>query len=186
MARRKSAAKRSNNNPNATFDDKSNQGLNRTQIAVAIISALAIIIAALIGMYATRVQVELPIKETQTAKAEANSKKGSFFSQELHANQVMFVTSGQLQYNDLYCGGSLDLICVLIYQATYPQTVTVQTLDPEHYAFQLRDNLSAQEMLEAEMSGFWQPPNCMSGCLRATYFIMRDGQLVHQETIEKP
>lgn len=168
-----------------TTVDKSKKE-ERTTIYVAVIGLIGTVIVALIGFLNVRVPVEVPIQATQTAEAKLTPRKGSFFSQALTPNQVMFVSSGQLQIGDAYCGEHPDQICVLLYQATRPQTVTVESLDPQHYFVEVIDALSPQEILDNKLSDFWQPPNCSSGCKFATFLMFKDEQLIRQDAIYRP
>jgi hypothetical protein len=166
-----------------TRQSKSEQ---RTAIYVAVISLIGTVIVALIGLLNARVPVEIPIQATQTAEAQMMPRKGAFFSQALTPNQVMFVSSGQLQIGDVYCGDHAEQICVLLYQATRPQTITVESLDPQHYFVEVKDDLSPQEILDNKLSSFWQPPNCSSGCQFATFLMFKDEQLIRQDAIYRP
>jgi hypothetical protein len=123
---------------------------------------------------------------TQTAEAKLTPRKGTLFSQALTSNQVMFVSSGQLQIGNAYCGADADLICVLLYEATHPQTVTVESLDPQHYFVEVVDGRVPQDVLDERQPLFWQPPNCTHGCQRATLIRFKDNQLIRQDTINKP
>jgi hypothetical protein len=140
------------------------------------------VILAIIGILFLLPDIDATIRNTVGSSTE----KGTFFTQELNSNQVMFVSSGQLQVGDAYCGGPSDQICILLYQATSPLSVTVESLDPQHYFVKVIDNLTPQEVLNNELAAFWEPPNCINGCLSATYLMFKDGQLIRQQTIEKP
>jgi hypothetical protein len=104
----------------------------------------------------------------------------------LKANQVLFVSSGQLQIDSTYCGSDTDLICVLLYEATYPQTVAVESLDPSHSIYEVIDGRLPQSILDERQPLFWQPPNCTHGCQRAMIIRFKDNQLIRQDTINKP
>lgn len=82
-----------------TTADESKNG-QHIAIYVAVIGLIGTIIAALIGFLNTRAPVEIPIQATQTAEAKLTPRKGTFFSQVLAPNQVLFVSSGQLRIVD--------------------------------------------------------------------------------------
>jgi hypothetical protein len=126
------------------------------------------------------------LQKTPPTEPESPPERESPYSHTLKANQVLFVSSGQLQIGGTYCGSDTDLICVLLYEATYPQTVAVESLDPSHSIYEVIDDRLPQNILDERQPLFWQPPNCTHGCQRAMIIRFKDTQLIRQDIIKRP
>ena len=87
---------------------------------------------------------------------------------------------------DIFCGGDVQQICVLIYEASIDQTVAVDNLVPRQNYVGITEALSPEEALEEKEPLFWGPPNCTSGCRKAVVLFFEDGALVDRVFIDAP
>ena len=110
-------------------------------------------------------------------------ESGSTLSIELQAGELMMVTGGQLLISDVYCGGSSQQICVLIYEASKSQTVEINAVIPQNNYVGITDTYTLEQVISIKTTAFWNPPNCISGCNIATILYFRDGEYLKQETI---
>jgi len=118
--------------------------------------------------------------EQEAAQVPAS---GSTFSWELTAGQVLFLSGGQIRINGTYCGDDANQICILLFQATRSQTVFVEALIPKNNWYGISSTLTQDEALLDKESQFWSPPNCISGCQKATVLYFTDGQFVNKTTL---
>jgi hypothetical protein len=110
-------------------------------------------------------------------------ESGTKFSKDLAAGQLMFLDGGQLRINGKYCGSDPKQNCVVIYEATTAQTVTVDALIPRNNYVGITDTFNAEEALNDKLPLFWIPPNCIDGCKKATVLYFRDGKFIRSETL---
>jgi hypothetical protein len=108
---------------------------------------------------------------------------GTRISKDLAAGQLMFLSGGQLLINGKYCGDDAQQICVVIYEASKPQTVVVDAVIAKNNYVGITDTFSPEEALSIKTSAFWKPPNCINGCKKATVLFFRDSEFVKQETL---
>ena len=95
------------------------------------------------------------------------------------------LTGGQFQVGSTFCNGGQTSthICVLIYQATTAEAVTVTALIPGNNWVGISDSLTPSEALQIQEPDFWSPPNCQNGCANAFVYSFTDGQLTSQQTL---
>ena len=128
--------------------------------------------------------VSIPVRWLQETSQVPES--GTQLTWELSGGQVMFLSGGQFQIGDVFCGGDARQICVLIYQASTHQTVTINALVPRQNYIGITESLSSDEALEEKEPLFWIPPNCVSGCQRATVLFFEDGELINKVSLTAP
>lgn len=110
-------------------------------------------------------------------------ESGTRITKDLAAGQLMFLSGGQLLINDKYCGDDAQQICILIYEASKPQTVVVDAVIAKNNYVGITDTYSPEQALSIKKSTFWKAPNCINGCRKATVLFFRDGEFVKQETL---
>ncbi len=108
---------------------------------------------------------------------------GTQLKWELAAEQLLFLSGGQIRVNGEYCGGDAEQICIVIYTATTAQTVVADALIPENNWYGVSTTLSPEEALSEKEPQFWYQPNCIDGCRKATVLFFTDGQLVNKTTL---
>ena len=113
-------------------------------------------------------------------------ESGTQLSWHLSAGQVLFLSGGQFQIGEVFCGGSAQQVCVLIYKASTDQTLVVNSLVPRQNYVGVTESLSPEEALRDKEPMFWLPPNCVSGCQRATVLFFTDGKLVNKVSMNAP
>ncbi len=113
-------------------------------------------------------------------------ESGTQLTWDLSGGQILLLGGGQFQIGDVFCGGDAQRICILIYQASTRQTVTINALVPRQNYVSVTESLSADEALEDKEPLFWIPPNCVSGCQRATVLFFEDGALVNKVNLTAP
>jgi len=134
----------------------------------------------------TRPPTSIPYTVRWIQEASQVPESGTQLTWNLSAGQVMLLSGGQLQVGDTFCGGDVQQICVLIYKASTNQTVTVDSLIPRQNYVGITEALSPDEALEEKEPLFWIPPNCTSGCRKATVLFFEDGTLVNKVSITAP
>lgn len=185
-------------------------------VIVAIIGAVGVIIAAIIGLgmpFAERIadryyppltptsisasQFEPPtqISSIPSTPALSFSRQrwdltgaqvpidGTQLKFELSAGQILFLSGGRLQLNNGYCGDDENQICILIVQATTPQTIIIDSLVPQNNWYGISSTLTPDEAIDEKKAQFWQPPNCTNGCSIATVLYFVDGQITNKATL---
>jgi hypothetical protein len=108
---------------------------------------------------------------------------GSRITQDLTAGQLMVLSGGQLLINGKYCGDDAQQICILLYEASEPLTVVVDSVIAKNNYIGITDTYDSEQVLNIKTPAFWKAPNCTNGCKKATVFFFRDGKFVRQETI---
>jgi len=108
---------------------------------------------------------------------------GTSLKWELAAGQILFLSGGQIRINGEYCGGDKNQICILVLQATTPQTVIVDALIPENNWYGISSTLTPNDAVSEKEPQFWYPPNCINGCKKATVLFFTDGKLVNKTTL---
>ena len=129
--------------------------------------------------------VSEPLWTESNNEAAANTTQ---IVRDLAAGEWMYVTSGSISMRDSFCGGEALQICVLLYEATYPQNVVVDYVDQGH-AYVARTRLMGyQELIETHESYYWAAPNCgQDGCQKATILYFKDGvQVNNPVTLLRP
>ena len=134
----------------------------------------------------TRPPTSIPYTVRWIQEVSQVPESGTQLTWNLSAGQVMLLSGGQLQVGDTFCGGDVQQICVLIYKASTDQTVTVDSLIPRQNYVGITEALSPDEALEEKEPLFWIPPNCTSGCRKATVLFFEDGTLVNKVSITTP
>ena len=134
----------------------------------------------------TRPPTSIPYTVRWIQEMSQVPESGTQLTWNLSAGQVMLLSGGQLQVGDTFCGGDVQQICVLIYKASTDQTVTVDSLIPRQNYVGITEALSPDEALEEKEPLFWIPPNCTSGCRKATVLFFEDGTLVNKVSITAP
>jgi hypothetical protein len=109
---------------------------------------------------------------------------GTQLNFDLSAGQMLFLSGGQLKLNNEYCGGDANQICILIFQATTPQTFTIESLVSQNNWYGISSTLTPDEAIDEKKAQFWQPPNCINGCSIATVLYFTDGQLTNKVTLK--
>ncbi|GEM_PF-1403082 len=118
--------------------------------------------------------------EQEAAQVPAS---GTSLKWELAVGQILFLSGGQIRINGEYCGGDANQICVLVFQATTPQTVIVDALIPENNWYGISSTLSPDDAVSEKEPQFWYPPNCINGCKKATVLYFTNGKLVNKTTL---
>lgn len=113
----------------------------------------------------------------------ADVPNGTTIKWDLASGQILLLSGGQMRINDVYCGSDANQICVLLFQSTTPQTVIVDALIPNNNWYGVSSTLTQDEALSEKEPQFWYPPNCITGCKRATILYFTDGQLVEKTTL---
>lgn len=107
-------------------------------------------------------------------------ENGTQIRRDLAAGERLFVSGGRFQVDQVFCGEDATQLCILIYEASVPQTVILDfVIEGENYL--ARANvLSYDDLIRIHEPLFWQPPNCnnQNGCGKATIYHMKDGMLV--------
>jgi hypothetical protein len=113
-------------------------------------------------------------------------ESGTQLSWRLSPGQTFYLSGGQFQIGNVFCGGDAKQICVLIYQTSIEQTLTINSLIPRQNYIGITEILSPDDILKEKEPVFWIPPNCISGCKRATVLIFRDGKLENKMSFTAP
>lgn len=111
---------------------------------------------------------------------------GTRLDYDLAAGQVLMLAGGQFQFDQTFCGGSSQQICVLVYQATGPQHVTITDLVTAQNWVGISSTFTPDAALQDQTSLFWMPPNCVSGCAKATVVFFKDGSQVGTRSLTRP
>lgn len=115
--------------------------------------------------------------EQEAARVPAS---GTSLRWELAAGQLLFLSGGQIRIYGEYCGDDANQICILVFQATVPQTVIVEALIPENNWYGISSTLLPDDAVREKEPQFWYPPNCINGCKKATVLYFTDGKLVNR------
>lgn len=105
---------------------------------------------------------------------------------DLKAGQTLVLTGGQFQIGDVFCGGDARQLCVLLFEATRDQRMTVGSLIVRQNWVGITSKLNPDGALQDKEPLFWMPPNCTSGCSKATVLFFKDGSFVKTQGMTSP
>jgi hypothetical protein len=110
---------------------------------------------------------------------------GSQLSRNLSSGEFLFLSAGRFQVDGVFCGDDSSQLCVLIFEATRAQRVTITRLIAGNNYLAITGVYGYDDILRIHQPFFWRWPNCQTqnGCAKATVFYLRDGNMVSDPSV---
>ena len=109
--------------------------------------------------------------------SSAVPESGTTLARDLAKGEFLYLSGGSFSVGDVFCGNDSEQICVLIFEATYAQRVTIDHLVARNNYLGRTSLYGYDELIRIHEPFFWKWPNCQSqqGCAKATIYYLFDG-----------